>query len=240
MTTSSLSRRTRLGALLTTPLMAASLAVGGLGLVTMTAAPAQADRSCSGTVKLTTINDTVQVPRNATCIMYGVTVKGDIKVAFGGTIRFSTGRIDGNVQGESSPHTLSVFKSTVDGDILGKNARYVKVQASTIDGNVQTERTRDGQHVVTSRVDGDVQSKYTNTRVDKNTIGGNVQHEEGRHLSLRSNRIGGDAQVFKNRYWQRIYSNRISGNLQCKENSTRPVGSGNIVGGSKEGQCRGL
>lgn len=234
------SRRSRLGALVAAPLMAATLAVGGLGLVTATAAPAQADRSCSGSIKNTTINDNVHVPRGASCIMYSVRVKGDIKVASGGTIRFSTGRIDGNVQGESSPHTLSVYKSTVDGDIQGKNARYVKVQGSTIDGNVQTERTRDGQHVVTSVVDGDVQSKYTNTRVDKNRIGGNVQHEEGRHLSLRNNTIGGDAQVFKNRYWQRIYNNRIDGNLQCKENSTRPEGSGNIVRGSKEDQCRGL
>jgi hypothetical protein len=240
MRTSTPPRGQKLGALLAAPLMAATLAVGGLGLVTATAAPVQADRSCSGTLKDTTIDGNVQVPRGATCIMYGVRVKGDIQVAHGGTIRFSSGTVEGNVQGVSSPHTLSVYNATVDGDVQGTNARYVKVQGSTIDGNVQTERTRTGQHVVTSRVGGDVQSKYTNTRVDKNRVGGNVQHEEGRHLSLRDNTIGGDAQVFKNRYWQRIYSNRIEGNLQCKENSTRPVGQGNTVRGSKEDQCRNL
>lgn len=223
---------------LTAGLMVAATAAAGT--VMATAEPAAAARTCSGSLKNTTVSGDLYVPAGSTCTAYGVDVHGSIQVARGATLRFSTGDVDGNVQGESAPHTVSVYNSTVEGDVQSKSARYVKVQGSVIDGNVQTERTVEGQHVVTSRVGGDIQSKYTNTRVDKNRVGGNVQHTVGRHLSLRSNVIGGDAQVEKNRYWQRIYGNTIGGNLDCKENSPAPVGSGNRVYGSKTGQCRGL
>jgi hypothetical protein len=37
-----------------------------------------------------------------------------------------------------------------------------------------------------------------------------------------------------------ISSNRVNGNLQCKENQPAPTGSGNTVGGNKEDQCQRL
>jgi len=37
-----------------------------------------------------------------------------------------------------------------------------------------------------------------------------------------------------------IARNQIDGNLQCKENSPRPTGGGNVVRGNKEDQCRRL
>jgi hypothetical protein len=37
-----------------------------------------------------------------------------------------------------------------------------------------------------------------------------------------------------------IASNRVDGNLQCKENSPAPTGGGNVVQGVKEDQCAQL
>lgn len=226
----------------TAPLAAGlfTAAAAAAGLAVTAAEPASAARTCSGSLKSTTVQGDLHVPAGASCTAYGVTVRGDVKIARGGTLRFSSGQVDGNVQGTSAPHTVSVYNARVRGDVQATSARYVKVQGSTVDGNVQTERTRDGQHVVTSRVGGDVQSTQTNTRVDKNRIDGDVQHKDGRHLSLRSNVIGGNAQIEDNRYWQRVYGNTIRENLDCSGNSPAPVGSGNRVGGSKTGQCRGL
>jgi hypothetical protein len=37
-----------------------------------------------------------------------------------------------------------------------------------------------------------------------------------------------------------IDSNRVDGNLQSRENCPRPTGSGDVVQGNKEDQCRRL
>src|SRR5690606_20933238 len=103
----------------------------------------------------------------------------------------------GNVQGESSPALISVFQSTIDGDLQVKNAGFARFQSGRVFGNVQAERTREGLHVLTSRVYGDVQAKYTNTRVERTTVNGDVQHEEGSYLAMYRNQVGGDTQVFK-------------------------------------------
>ncbi len=47
-------------------------------------------------------------------------------------------------------------------------------------------------------------------------------------------------QSFTNRGTQVISANTIDGNLQCQENSPAPTGSNNVVGGTKEDQCRRL
>jgi hypothetical protein len=47
-------------------------------------------------------------------------------------------------------------------------------------------------------------------------------------------------QSFTNRGKQSFVSNRINGNLQCKSNTPKPTGYGNVVGGNKEGQCARL
>jgi hypothetical protein len=46
--------------------------------------------------------------------------------------------------------------------------------------------------------------------------------------------------VFQNPGGVSITSNRVNGNLQCKENVPAPTGGGNIVQGNKEDQCAGL
>jgi hypothetical protein len=52
--------------------------------------------------------------------------------------------------------------------------------------------------------------------------------------------VGGNVQAFQNDGGVAIFSNRIDGNLQCKENSPRPVGGGDVVQGNKEDQCARL
>ncbi|MGM7670018.1 hypothetical protein [Microbacterium sp. A93] len=203
-----------------------------------TAEPAHADRSCAGVLKDTVIRDNVTVPRGRTCDMTAVRVNGNITLESGSTLRFRHGSVGGNVQGESSPALISVFQSTIDGDLQVKNAGFARFQSGRVFGNVQAERTREGLHVLTSRVYGDVQAKYTNTRVERTTVNGDVQHEEGSYLAMYRNQVGGDTQVFKNRAgWQEITGNTIRGNLQCKENRL-PRGWSNVVHGSKEDQCR--
>ena len=72
-------------------------------------------------------------------------------------------------------------------------------------------------------------------------VGGSVQLKQGGGTTLRSNRVKGDVQLFTNLSGTKTVSyNTIDGNLQCKENVPAPVGTGNVVGGNKEDQCRRL
>ncbi len=93
------------------------------------------------------------------------------------------------------------------------------------------------------RVDGNVQSAgHTYVRVRESRVGGSVQLENGGRVLLRQNQVKGDIQLFSNRRsgTKVVDANRVDGNLQCKSNSPAPTGSGNVVGGNKEDQCRRL
>jgi hypothetical protein len=61
-----------------------------------------------------------------------------------------------------------------------------------------------------------------------------------KYLDVRANRVGADIQAFSNTGGLRIANNSVDGNLQCKSNTPAPTGSGNIVSGNKEDQCRRL
>jgi hypothetical protein len=91
-------------------------------------------------------------------------------------------------------------------------------------------------------VTGNVQSEgHRYVRVLDSRVGGSIQLKQGSALDLRRNIVTGDIQLFTNATGTKyVYSNRVNGNLQCKENTPAPVGSGNIVAGNKEDQCRRL
>ena len=88
---------------------------------------------------------------------------------------------------------------------------------------------------------GNVQAEGAATvNVAASTVGGSVQIVQGKNSKLDRNSVKGDVQYFENPGTISITRNRIDGNLQCKENSPRPTGGGNIVQGNKEDQCARL
>ncbi len=91
------------------------------------------------------------------------------------------------------------------------------------------------------RVIGNVQAEnHRHVAVIDARVGGSIQLKQGGSASLRRNVVGQDVQLFTNSGTQTVTRNRINGNLQCKENRPAPTGGGNVVGGNKEDQCRGL
>ncbi len=89
-------------------------------------------------------------------------------------------------------------------------------------GNIQAENHRHVSVTGGSRVDG------------------NLQVKQGGGASVSSSSFGSDVQFFTNSSTISITSNRIDGNLQCKENRPAPTGGGNGVQGNKEDQCARL
>lgn len=109
-------------------------------------------------------------------------------------------------------------------------------------GNVQAENARNVVVQKTSVVGGSVQIKQGGAATIANSkVNADIQFESNRaKLRALSNIVGGNVQAFQNRGGVEIRNNRIDGNLQCKENSPAPTGSGNVVQGDKEDQCRRL
>jgi hypothetical protein len=90
-------------------------------------------------------------------------------------------------------------------------------------------------------VKGSLQAKKAKTVIVIGaSIHGSLQVEEGQSAQLKTSLIGGGVLFVKNTGSLTILNNTINGNLQCKENTSQPIGGGNIVYGSREDQCSGL
>jgi hypothetical protein len=109
-----------------------------------------------------------------------------------------------------------------------------------VKGTVKVERgaTLNASRI---RVIGNVQAEgAAAVNVAKSRVGGSVQIVQGGKSKLAGNIVKHDVQYFENGGKIAVTSNRINGNLQCKENSPGPKGGGNVVQGTKEDQCSGL
>jgi hypothetical protein len=111
------------------------------------------------------------------------------------------------------------------GNIQSEGFQTVSVrERSVVEGSVQLENGLRGGagKVIATRIDGDLQFFSNKARMEarSNTILANLQAESN---------TGG--LVIKN--------NRISENLQCKQNNPPPTGGGNTAG-DKENQCSRL
>jgi hypothetical protein len=150
----------------------------------------------------------------------GARTLDNVRVPTGATCRLTRTYVKGTVTVQRGA-TLVASRVRVVGNVQGENARNVVVRnASRVGGSVQVKQGRRAS-VLASRVNGD------------------IQYDANRGLLVANdNRVGGSIQVVGNDGGARIYRNVVIGNLQCKENSPRPRGGGNRVGGSKEDQCR--
>jgi hypothetical protein len=130
--------------------------------------------------------------------------------------------------------------TTVKGTIKVQRRATLLAYGVRVIGNVQAENSRKVVVASRSRVGGSVQVVQSGiAKVRDSRINGNILFDENSGLNVaRRNVVGADLQAFQNEGGVRIYSNRIDGNLQCKQNSPRPVGDHNVVQGNKEDQCR--
>ncbi|MGL5865191.1 MAG: hypothetical protein ACRCYX_04855 [Dermatophilaceae bacterium] len=135
----------------------------------------------------------------------------------------------------------SIGAVTLD-DIRVPTGATCTLNGTALNGTLKVER---GGTLYASRVrvNGNIQAEgHRLVRVYTSQVGGSVQLVQGGTVDVRSTAIKGDAQLFSNATGRVTYlaSNRVDGNLQCKDNQPAPTGSGNIVQGTKEDQCAQL
>lgn len=111
-----------------------------------------------------------------------------------------------------------------------------------IGGNLQVQDNSASTSVVGNTVGGNLtdQNNAGPTEVLNDTVSGNlqVQNDTG-STSIEDDAVGGNPTDQNNAGPTQIFSNTVSGNLQCN-NDTAIQGGGNVVGGSKQGQCLGF
>lgn len=135
---------------------------------------------------------------------------------------------------------------------LHQGVEKTLVKGSTIIGNVQSDearRVRLRPDATTGRetvVNGSIQLRNTvagdTSTIQDVWVGGSIQIEDNAGpFNLFGNEVNQDVQVFQNTAVVRIRDNTIDGNLQCRENTPRPLnGGGNVVDGNAEDQCAGF
>lgn len=150
----------------------------------------------------------------------GAITVDNLRVPDGATCTLNGTRVKGTIKVETNA-TLKAIGVRVVGNVQGENSRKVVIKGGArVGGSVQVVQSGTVK-VLDSRIDGDI-------LIDDNNGLNNI----------RRNFVGEDVQAFQNTGGVEIYSNRIDGNLQCKANSPRPIGAGNIVHGVKQDQCK--
>ena len=152
----------------------------------------------------------------------GARTVDNLRVPQGATCTLNGTFVKGTIKVQRAA-TLIATNVRVIGNVQGENAQNVVVKGgSRVGGSVQVVQGARAR-VAFSRVNGDI-----------------LFDENDRQLSVVSSRIGEDVQAFQNTGGVTISNNRIEGNLQCKANSPRPAGGGNVVHGVKQDQCKRL
>lgn len=153
--------------------------------------------------------DNLRVPAYATCNLSGTRVKGTVKVEYGSTLYAYGVRVNGNVQSEGFRNVYLTRSRTA---------------TSFVGGSVQLKNGLGG---------GTGYVAYTYVK-------GDVQYEANRAKMFAGySTLLANLQAVQNKGGVQIVNNRISQNLQCKENVPAPTGGGNTAG-AKEGQCARL
>ncbi len=129
-----------------------------------------------------------------------------------------------------------LVRVTVNGNLQVQKATGVRISGVTVKGNLQVQN-----------IDGAADPMSSGANVICNTtVGGNVQVQNSApgapwHLGgCGPNTIGGNLQFQNNGGTGNTISlSTVKGNLQCQGNHD-VTGSGNTVGGNRQGQCAGL
>ena len=200
--------------------------------------PSGAD--CSFT-RVSVRGDVVVAP-GATLADVDGTIDGDVLVYPAATFIARRTTVHGDVEAERSAR-VDLRDAAIDGDVETEGVQVLKVVGGTVAGDVEVERGRvvTLEHVA---VGGDVELSDVRGSGAVSVVGARIQgdlevEDNGRPVHLIGNHVGGDLEADGNRDLT-ISDNVVEGDLECEGNRPAPVGSGNTVGGDLEGQCVGF
>lgn len=157
------------------------------------------DFECRETLGAVTIIGNLLVPDDATCVLNGTYVQGNVVVKSRANLSATGVTVTGGLQGESPASVvirpsqfgngISVRKAE---DVNNPTAGLIEISGTTVTGDIQLEENREP-------------------------------------VSLRNNDIVGSIQANKNTGGLEITGNQIGNGLQCQANNPPPTGGGNVA-----------
>lgn len=121
--------------------------------------------------------DTVFVPDNAVCELFGTRLKGSVQVGRNATLFAADVAVNGNLQGEGSALVTVAGASTVGGSVQLKQGGAATLQDLRVGGDLQLDTMAGSLFVQGSRLGGSLQAMGNRgglTLLD-NTMDGNLQ-----------------------------------------------------------------
>ncbi|MGI8808487.1 MAG: hypothetical protein ACR2KK_11715 [Acidimicrobiales bacterium] len=206
-------------------------AVASMGAVATVGAPAAwAAVNCPPDISNTTVNDSVNVPAGATCVIFNSTVTGNVVVGAGASITLVGATVRGN------------FVADGANDIrMGNCGEFgcAVPRPTVINGNVVIRGTTGVPFFPTKNVICDATFTGGSIVLQNNrapfVIGTDDQCAFGAGA-----RIGGNLALYGNTAPVTLRDDRITGYLQCTGNVPAPVNGGGNTAAGKFGQCAGF
>lgn len=164
--------------------------------------------------------DNLQVKRGGVATLNGTRVTGNIIVEDGGRLYLKNGvEVEGNVQAFGASWA-SIKSAVIGGSVQIKNTPNIVVKNNVVGGDVQLENNV---------------ARLPETLIGGNVIGGNLQlyknNFTGRQGIISANDVFGNLQLVNNRGGTIVVNNNyVESALQCGDNKSRIIGSGNDAG----------
>jgi uncharacterized membrane protein len=153
----------------------------------------------------------------------GAKTVDNLRVPQGASCTLEGTKVQGTIKVENAAN-LVARNVRVIGNVQSQGFKNIKLVGSAVGGSVQLENGLEGGfgNVVKTKVNGDVQYFSNEAK-----------------MAARGNTLLANLQVVGNTGGVTLTDNRISENMQCKENVPPPTGGGNRAG-DKEDQCAAL
>jgi hypothetical protein len=153
----------------------------------------------------------------------GAKTVDNLRVPQGASCTLEGTKVQGTIKVENAAN-LVAKNVRVIGNVQSQGFKNIKLVGSTVGGSVQLENGLEGGfgNVSRTKVNGDVQYFSNEAK-----------------MAARDNTMLANLQVVGNSGGVTLTDNRISENMQCKENVPPPTGGGNRAG-DKEDQCAAL
>lgn len=174
------------------------------------------------------------------CLLFDVTVDGNVTVEPGASLLFLFTQIFGNVQSDGGVRVIGCGPPTAGCLFDGFDGNHItgSLQLENLTGSEESSG-----YVGEIDIEGDVQFKDNLSQMVAldGVVGGSIEAKRNTDtLFIGRNSVVGDVQVKENTTTALgVFSNMIDGNLQCKDNEPFFFAAGNVVEGKVKGQCAG-
>lgn len=146
------------------------------------AAPAWADRTCSGNIGAETISENLVVAVNSSCRLNGTRINGNLELKTGAKLTAKKIVLSGNLESDDGFGSVDLDNSQVSGNVDLDDGGAVTLTSNRISGNIDLDDNRAAGLIRSNQVAGniEVENYRADSRIERNQINGNLKCDGNR------------------------------------------------------------